>query len=184
MTTRLPLLLDNVRIASPCSADWDDMSGDARVRFCGRCEKNVYNLSAMTRAAAEALISEKEGRLCVRFYQRADGTMLTADCPVGARRQRRLARAWAAISGAAASAALLVGLVTGRVAGADTAVPDKGDKPSTTRPVMQGEPMVMGKMVAPTDRKPPKPTKHGKQNPEKKPEPGKNVQAASDLPRF
>src|SRR4051812_42669277 len=114
MTTPLPILLENVRIASPCVADWDDMRGDERVRFCGRCDKNVYNLSALSRADAEALVNEKEGRMCVRFFQRADGTMLTADCPVGAQRLRLRARMWASISGAAASAALLLGLITGR----------------------------------------------------------------------
>src|SRR6185369_717825 len=107
---RLPIVLDNVYIASPCSADWDEMRGDERVRFCGRCEKNVYNLSAMTRAEAEAAVAAREGRLCVRFFRRSDGTMLTADCPVGARRLRLHARMWAAVAGAAASVALLVGL--------------------------------------------------------------------------
>jgi hypothetical protein len=34
----------------------------------------------MTRAEAEALVAEKEGRLCVRFYRRPDGTMLTRNC--------------------------------------------------------------------------------------------------------
>src|SRR6266542_653475 len=114
MTTRLPIALENIRIASPCSADWDDMHGDERVRFCGRCEKNVYNLSSMSRSDAESLVNEKEGRLCVRFFQRADGTMLTADCPVGAERLRLRQRVWASISSAAASAALLVGLISGR----------------------------------------------------------------------
>jgi hypothetical protein len=65
------------------------MTGDDQVRFCGACEKHVYNLSAMTRDEAERLLVEREGRLCVRFYQREDGTVLTADCPVGVRRRRR-----------------------------------------------------------------------------------------------
>src|SRR6516162_8887116 len=39
-----------LRVASPCPADWNAMQGDDRVRFCGQCEKNVYNLSAMTHA--------------------------------------------------------------------------------------------------------------------------------------
>lgn len=75
--------LDNMKIASPCSADWDSMIGNDRVRFCGQCGLNVYNLSGMSRAEAERLIIEREGRLCVRFYTRADGTVLTSDCPVG-----------------------------------------------------------------------------------------------------
>jgi hypothetical protein len=75
--------LNNVRIASPCKADWNQMIGDDRRRFCGACNLNVYNLSAMTRAEAENLLVTSEGRLCARFYQRADGTILTKDCPVG-----------------------------------------------------------------------------------------------------
>ena len=87
-------LLANVRVASPCTARWADMTGDERSRFCAQCQKHVYNLSEMTAEAASSLIREKEGKLCVRFYQRADGTVLTADCPVGAaavvRRVKRL----------------------------------------------------------------------------------------------
>ena len=75
--------LDNVRIASPCSADWNEMYGDERMRFCGQCRLNVYNLSGMTRYDAEHLLRLSEGRLCVRYYQRPDGTILTKDCPVG-----------------------------------------------------------------------------------------------------
>src|SRR5262245_3088417 len=62
---------DNLRVATPCKADWNDMSGDEQVRFCGECGKHVYNLSRMTREEGEALVRQKEGRLCVRFYRRA-----------------------------------------------------------------------------------------------------------------
>ncbi len=75
--------LNNVKIASPCSADWDQMYGNERSRFCGDCKLNVYNLSGMTKNEAETLIMNAEGRLCVRLYQRADGTIITDDCPVG-----------------------------------------------------------------------------------------------------
>jgi hypothetical protein len=86
------------------------MVGDDRVRFCGLCQRNVYYLSGMSRPDIERLIEEKEGRLCVRFYQRADGRMLTADCPVGLRAARR----WMArITGAvlASIAALFIGIL-------------------------------------------------------------------------
>ncbi len=76
--------LENIKIASPCAADWNEMIGDERTRFCGACKLNVYNLSGMSRREAENLILQSEGnRLCVRFYRRADGTVLTNDCPVG-----------------------------------------------------------------------------------------------------
>ena len=64
------------------------MEGDDRVRFCGECRKNVYNLSALPRAEAERLLQEREGNLCVRLYKRADGTVMTTDCPVAVRRLR------------------------------------------------------------------------------------------------
>ena len=75
--------LKDIKIASPCSANWDEMYGNERKRFCGDCKMNVYDLSGMTKAEAENLIFHSEGRLCVRFYKRADGTVITKDCPVG-----------------------------------------------------------------------------------------------------
>ena len=75
--------LDNIHIASPCSADWNQMFGDGRKRFCGDCKLNVYNLSDMTRSEAENFLIASEGRTCVRFYRRQDGSVLTKDCPVG-----------------------------------------------------------------------------------------------------
>jgi hypothetical protein len=72
--------LNSVRVAVPCHASWADMPGDERVRFCAACRQHVYNLSALDRAAAEALVRGREGRLCVRFYQRPDGTVITRDC--------------------------------------------------------------------------------------------------------
>src|ERR1051326_6003896 len=81
--------LDGVRVAAPCPADWSKMVGDERVRYCGECNLHVYNLSGMTRREAETLITNAEGRLCVRFYRRADGTVLTRNCPVGLRALKR-----------------------------------------------------------------------------------------------
>lgn len=93
-------MLDRISVAEPCQANWDDMVavpteadgpngvGD-RVRFCGLCAKNVFNLSEMTREEATNFVAQIEGTACVRFYRRADGTVLTSDCPVGVRRRRR-----------------------------------------------------------------------------------------------
>jgi hypothetical protein len=95
--------LDHVKVAAPCSADWNSMIGDERVRFCGQCSFNVYNLSGMTRDEAEDLIRRAEGRLCVRFYRRSDGTILTDNCPVGLSAiKRRVSR----VAGAAIAALL------------------------------------------------------------------------------
>ncbi|MDQ3818627.1 MAG: hypothetical protein M3362_13250 [Acidobacteriota bacterium] len=96
--------LDNVSVAAPCSVGWDSMVGTERVRFCGQCNLNVYNLSAMSKAEAEHLVAQTEGRLCVRYYRRGDGTILTKNCPVGLRAiKRRLSRVVAASASAAIS---------------------------------------------------------------------------------
>lgn len=100
MKMRYDSPLANVKVASPCSADWEQMAGDDRKRFCGDCKLHVYNLSGMTTYDAENLLRLSEGRLCVRYYQRPDGTVLTQDCPVGwARVKRRLSVAAAAAFG-------------------------------------------------------------------------------------
>jgi hypothetical protein len=80
------------------------------MRFCSLCSKNVYNLSALDRTAAQALVERYEGRLCVRFYQRSDGTVLTADCPLGVRRATRRLAVWAAGLVAACFAACVFGV--------------------------------------------------------------------------
>ncbi len=95
--TRLPLL-ERVAIASPCPADWNTMVGDDRVRFCAQCEKHVYNIASMTSEEAEAFLRGAGGEACLRLYRRADGTVLTSDCPVGVRRKRRR-RAVASLAG-------------------------------------------------------------------------------------
>lgn len=102
--------LNNISIASPCSADWNEMYGDDRKRFCGDCKLNVYNLSGMARDEAEALIINAEGRLCVRFFRRADGSVITQDCPVGWAKVKQRTKVYAAAM-ASAMMALLTGLL-------------------------------------------------------------------------
>ena len=69
------------------------MEGDERSRFCGDCKLTVHNLSAMSRAEAEGFLGRAKGRVCTRFFQRADGTVITQDCgPIRRGIQRRLRR--------------------------------------------------------------------------------------------
>lgn len=99
--------INKLRVASPCSVGWETMSGDERSRHCNSCQLNVYNISDMTRTEAENLITKREGRLCIRLYKRADGTVLTKDCPVGLRAFRKRA---ARLAGA--TLATILGLVS------------------------------------------------------------------------
>ena len=101
-------LLSRIEIATPCPASWADMTGDDKCRFCALCEKNIYNLAEMTDAEAHELLTG-DGKVCARIYRRADGTVMTADCPVG--RQRRRRRRGLAIAGSFVLSAL--GLVVG-----------------------------------------------------------------------
>jgi len=93
-----------IQVASPCQVSWDSMKGDQTTRFCGQCNNHVYNLSAMSRSQAEQLVEEAEGRLCVRFYRRHDGTMMTRDCLASVWTFRR----WLAVMIGSAAAFLLM----------------------------------------------------------------------------
>jgi ankyrin repeat protein len=64
-------------IPAPCDADWDAMVGNDHVRFCEHCNLQVTNLSGITRQEAIGLVARSQGRLCVRFEQSADGSVLT-----------------------------------------------------------------------------------------------------------
>jgi hypothetical protein len=92
--TRIPNdPLGSIRIAEPCHASWDEMAGDERVRHCTLCSLNVYNFAEMSRNDVRELLLRTEGRVCARLYRRADGTLLTRDCPTGFRAlQRRASR--------------------------------------------------------------------------------------------
>jgi hypothetical protein len=98
--------INDIRVASPCPMPWDAMAGNQQVRHCGECRLNVYNLSAMTEIEIQRLLvmQPAEQRVCVRFYRRADGTMLTQDCPRGIKRlAKRVSKLGAAVFSALVS---------------------------------------------------------------------------------
>lgn len=118
--------LADLQIASPCSARWEDMTGDDEVRFCGLCNLHVFNLSAMNRQEAAVLLAADSNSMCLQYYRRADGAVLTKDCPVGAsaREQKRIGgrrkagKAMLGVGVAAVGAAVFWPVQTmGRVAG-------------------------------------------------------------------
>jgi hypothetical protein len=149
------------------------MAGDDRARFCSDCSLHVYNLSAMRRDEAEALVAGAEGRLCVRFYRRNDGTIITQDCPVGVQeaRQRTFRRIRNSVAGATAMIAGTIGLggsrqswasepVVGRMAAVrplpsqvDSSMQiNAGGEQGEVDMVTMGdttEPVIMGKMLPP-----------------------------------
>jgi hypothetical protein len=82
-------LLDEIMISAPCPVSWDTMEGDNRVRYCGTCSRNVYNLSDMSSTEAERFLQENGTAQCLRLYRRADGKVMTDNCPRGLRAIRR-----------------------------------------------------------------------------------------------
>jgi hypothetical protein len=129
--------LPNLRIGFACKQRWEDMVGDDRVRACGGCDRPVFNLSAMTRDEAEGVLATRGLTPCVRFYRRPDGTVMTTDCPTGARREgRRLAVV-------ASSLAAGVALAAPSSARAEPA-PDPASTQTTPDVVMIEHTMLMG----------------------------------------
>jgi len=151
--------LNNLKVASPCSQDWNAMLGDNRKRYCGECKLNVYNLSGMTRAEAENLILSAEGRLCVRFYTRADGSVLTQDCPVGWARVKQRAKTYVtAFASLIFSFFGALGLVTAFNKSSETVMGDFAVATPTPKSTPEEPPVLMGAIPVPTPKQTPSPT--------------------------
>jgi hypothetical protein len=71
-------ILDRICIAMPCSVDWNDMKGDNKVRLCGGCNKDVYNLSALSKKEAEEVLS-RPTLPCIQIARTKDGAIVTED---------------------------------------------------------------------------------------------------------
>src|SRR5581483_11346640 len=98
--------IDRVKLARPCSTEWEVMAGNEQVRYCQQCEKNVYNFSQMTRAEVEELLAGTQGRLCARFERRGDGSILTDDALSLPSARRPLSSGFSRLAVATISAAL------------------------------------------------------------------------------
>jgi hypothetical protein len=131
------------------------------VRFCLGCEKNVYNLSSLPREDAEALLQARLGNdLCVRFYQRADGTILTQDCPVGVQKKQRkkLVLAVAGAGAMAAAAASMFFKTDGASCKGQALDPDQGVAVAGGAMYEAPVPSVMGTVAPPVADPPVAPT--------------------------
>ena len=159
-----------LQVVAPCNEDWDKMPGGDDIRFCGKCRQNVYNLSELTESQARELV---QGQVCVRFFHRGDGTVITKKCPTMMEAARR--RLVALAAGAAGVVPLAAGFwgsvawLRRLVKGDDRPLVQGGIRPAPPRPLM-GEPApvkeppralmgapppprLMGKPVAPKVKK-------------------------------
>jgi hypothetical protein len=146
------IALHTIEIPSPCTASWETMQGNDQVRHCGLCKKNVFNLSAMPEAEAAALVAgNTDGNLCVRFYRRSDGTVMTSDCG-GARTPARMARRRLAGVAGAAGAAMLAMAAHGAPDAAPTGQHVDKHAVQKPAPMLMGAPMATPRPVDPRDR--------------------------------
>jgi hypothetical protein len=152
MRARAPVSLNVIHVAKPCPADWEKMHGDARVRFCDECRLHVYNLSELTRPQAEKLVSQHEGRLCVRYYQRADGTVITQDCGGGMRRAMQRTRTLVTAVAATVLCAMLSPFGFG--SSFSRLLTAESDQPGPQQREVQGKMAVMGDVAAPPPQPP------------------------------
>jgi hypothetical protein len=111
---RLPVL--ELTPATPCTARWDTMAGGDQVRYCKTCHKNVYDLGALSRAEAEALIVRTGGQLCASYFVRHDGTIKLRDCDDGMRLRMspEMIAFWVTLILAGAVTLTLVAMATAR----------------------------------------------------------------------
>ena len=49
-----------IKLDTPCTADWNAMTGDNKRRFCGLCKKNVHNLSGRTEKEAQKFLKKNK----------------------------------------------------------------------------------------------------------------------------
>ena len=95
--------LDQIRVKNPCSQSWDSMVGNDQFRFCEHCNLSVHNLAEMTRKDVERLIAKSQGRLCVRYQRRPDGSPRTLPA---AQKLHRITRRASQVAAGAFSASI------------------------------------------------------------------------------
>jgi len=70
--------LQDLRIASPCSAEWEGMRSDAPDRrFCQSCSKHVHDFAELTPREISGLLRASRGQLCARLTHGADSRLVT-----------------------------------------------------------------------------------------------------------
>jgi hypothetical protein len=98
--------------AAACLAEWDgDMTGTGRARQCIDCGRHVFDVAGLTPEDAASLCRGTEGAVPDRVFLRADGKVLTSDCPAGVRYARR--QRFVSIGKALMPGGLLMVLVSG-----------------------------------------------------------------------
>ncbi len=78
------------KTALPCGWTWDATYAVEKYRYCGQCQRAVYNLAGLDMPEAEALILKAENAAKFTLFKRTDGLFMTSDCPVAIKKRSDL----------------------------------------------------------------------------------------------
>lgn len=147
MTTRRKLpVLDDLRVGGDCDEAWATMPGSGRSRHCRTCDHAIYDLSALTRGEAEALVVAHDAagkRLCGAMTHTVAGTLASVSWWSrlrAAREQGVLAVAAAAVLIGATALGYrgpLVGALLDAEARRVASIAGDADKPDADKPPSQ-----------------------------------------------
>ncbi|MBX7170249.1 MAG: hypothetical protein K1X72_04775 [Pyrinomonadaceae bacterium] len=73
--------LENIKVKNPCSMDWEDMTGNDEIRFCGRCQQNIYNISEMPKRRALKVLNQPNEKICISYFLDEKKQIITQTYP-------------------------------------------------------------------------------------------------------
>jgi hypothetical protein len=97
--------IEKYRRASNCDASWESMAGSGKVRFCQKCNLQVYDFAELNLEEAQELIFQREVKKDVVPFKRKDGKFLSSNCPIGGRNRLTL------LAAVGVSSLVLIGLI-------------------------------------------------------------------------
>lgn len=100
-----------LEIKTPCTASWDQMRGNDRVRFCEHCQHTVNDLTSLTPKRIRRLIAKSQGRLCLRYHRRPDGEPLSTQVP---KKLHQIRKRVSRVAAGVFTASLSLGSATGQ----------------------------------------------------------------------
>lgn len=101
------------KLSYVCPIAWTSMRGDERERYCSKCARTVVNVSLLTSEQREALLANPPpGGLCVAYYQRLAGEMVSAENPLSPAESSRVVQ-WGVAALSLSAVALAVNITPG-----------------------------------------------------------------------
>lgn len=100
-----------LEVKTPCTANWDQMSGNDKVRFCEHCQLEVNDLTSLTPKRIRRLMTKSKGRLCVRYHRGPDGKPLIRQVPG---KLHQISKRFSRVAAGVFTATLSLGSATGQ----------------------------------------------------------------------